>query len=46
MSNRVWFFVCVAVSLPGVSAAAVLESLQPYLVNHYTFDNPLNADSL
>jgi hypothetical protein len=29
-----------------VSAAAVLESLQPFLVNHYTFDNPFDADPL
>ena len=35
-----------AMSLPGVAAGAVLNSLAPFLVNHYTFDNPLSADPL
>jgi Concanavalin A-like lectin/glucanases superfamily len=46
MSHRLLFAVCIVVSLARVSAAAVLESLQPFLVDHYTFDNPLNADPL
>jgi len=44
MSHRLWIAVWITVSLARVSTAAVLESLQPYLVDHYTFDNPLNAD--
>ena len=35
-----------AASLPSTAAAAVLGSLAPFLINHYTFDNPLGSDPL
>jgi hypothetical protein len=45
MSIRRWLVLVLTVSVwPSVAAAAVLESLAPFLVNHYTFDNPLGGD--
>ncbi len=39
--------VAVAIALvPNRAAAAVLDSLAPYLIDHYTFDNPLDSDPL
>jgi hypothetical protein len=47
MSIRRWLVLVLTVSVwPSVAAAAVLESLAPFLVNHYTFDNPLGGDPL
>ena len=44
--NFRWVVLLMAVSFPGVAAGAVLESLAPFLINHYTFDNPISADPL
>lgn len=47
MSNQAHALVFLLVaSLPSTAAAAVLGSLAPFLINHYTFDNPPAADPL
>lgn len=47
MSNQARALILLlAASLPSSAAAAVLDSLAPFLINHYTFDNPLGSDPL
>ena len=44
--NRQWVFVLSIAAWPAAAPGAVLDSLAPFLINHYTFDHPLVGDPL
>jgi Concanavalin A-like lectin/glucanases superfamily len=46
MSRRLCFLLLVASLVPHLANATVLDSLAPFLVDHYTFDKPLDGDPL
>jgi Concanavalin A-like lectin/glucanases superfamily len=44
MPRRTWPLALLFVLSPDWAAAGVLESIAPYLIDHYTFDDPLDGD--